>query len=104
MDKFTSMLGLCRKAGKLAAGRDAVAAALRKGQARLVFLTSDASPRHRREIVAADPDAPCVALGCAMKDLSPVFGKACCVFAVTDEHFASRLGELATEYTDNKTE
>ncbi len=49
-DKFLNMLGLCKRAGKLAAGTPAVTAAVRGRQALLVLLTSDAAPNAVKRI------------------------------------------------------
>ena len=45
MDKLLSLMGLCRRAGRLGVGHDAVFDAVRRGRARVVILTSDASAR-----------------------------------------------------------
>ena len=48
--KFLSLLGLCRKAGKLAFGSDNVCDAIRSGSAKLVVLASDASENTKKKI------------------------------------------------------
>ena len=44
-DKALSMLGICRRAGKLSCGHDAAQTAIKHGHARLCLLSSDASER-----------------------------------------------------------
>ena len=97
MDKFSSMLGLCRRAGKLAVGRDAVLAAVRKKQTDVVFLTADASPRHARELRAVSPDLSITALSLPMEAFAPVLGKKSCLFAPLDPNFSSALLKLSSE-------
>lgn len=97
MDKFLSMLGLCRRAGKLAVGRDAVLSAVRKKQTDLVFLTSDASPRHARELRVASPNLKIITLRLPMEALALVFGKKSCLFAPLDPNFTAALLNTSTE-------
>ncbi len=120
MDKFSSMLGLCRRAGKLLIGRDAVIAGLRKGQTDRVFLTSDASPgqtdrvfltsdaspRHAREIGAVAPGTATHVLPGSMETYAPPLGKKSCVFAAADRHFGDALFQIyqAMTNTDTTTE
>lgn len=106
MDKFSSMLGLCRRAGKLLIGRDAVIAGLRKGQTDRVFLTSDASPRHAREIGAVAPGTATCVLPGSMETYAPPLGKKSCVFAAADRHFGDALFQIyqAMTNTDTTTE
>lgn len=48
--KFLSVLGLCRKAGKIQLGADNVCDAVRSGRSRLVVLASDASDNTKKKI------------------------------------------------------
>ena len=49
-DRFLSTLGICRKAGKLLWGFDVVARAAADGDAVLVLLARDLSPKSEKEI------------------------------------------------------
>lgn len=51
MDKLFSALSLCKKAGALTAGFDAVCADAQKGRAKLVLFASDLSPKTRKRAV-----------------------------------------------------
>ena len=42
-DKFLNFLGICKKAGKLTAGADAVIDAVKKNKSKIVFFTADFS-------------------------------------------------------------
>ena len=48
--KFLSLLGLCRRAGKIRLGADLVCDAIRRGDAKLVILASDASENTKKKI------------------------------------------------------
>ncbi len=89
--KTLSYLGLCRRAGKLALGHDAVAEAVRTGTAKMCLLTEDASPRHKRELDAANTQADIILLQITSQELSYSIGKKVCVLAVTDDGFAKAL-------------
>lgn len=93
VDKALSLLGLCRRAGKLLAGFDLCTGSAREGQARLLLAARDVSPKTyknlcyeagRAGIPAARIEAPMAAVGKAC-------GVRAGVLAVTDEGFASAL-------------
>lgn len=90
-EKTLSYFGLCRRAGKLALGHDAVAEAVRTGRAKLCLLTQDASPRHKRELEAARNAVAIRLLPVTSQELSFSIGKKVCVLAVTDEGFAKTI-------------
>ena len=94
MQKFYSMLGLARKAGKLLVGRDAVMAAVRKNKVRLVLLTRDASPRHKQELEALGYKGEIKTADCTMDDISVAIGKRSCIFALEDDNFTHAIQQL----------
>lgn len=49
-DKLAGKLGICRRAGHLAMGRDAVSGWMRLGKAKAVVLAADLSPKTEKEI------------------------------------------------------
>lgn len=91
MDKLLSLMGLCRRAGKLSVGHDAVFDAVRKGRARAVILTSDASPRHEKELAASSFTGRIIKAGFTMEQAGLAVGKRSCVFSVDDEGFATAI-------------
>ncbi len=91
MEKLFSMLGLAVRARRLLIGRDAVMASVRAGRARLVLLTTDASPRHRRELEALGYTGKIAVLPCDMEETGARLGKRSCVFALEDENFISAI-------------
>ena len=74
--KFLSLLGLCRKAGKVTLGSDGVCDAVRSGGARLVILTSDASDNTKKKI----------------KNCASYYGKRLFVCETDKETLGRRLG------------
>ena len=91
MDKLLSLMGLCLRAGRLSVGHDAVFDAVRKGRAKAVILTSDASPRHERELEAASFPGRVIKAGFTMEQAGLATGKRSCVFSVDDAGFAQAI-------------
>lgn len=90
-------MGICRKAGRLLPGHDVVFDAVRSGKAGLVILTSDASPRHERELGAAGFGGVAVRLTVSAEEAAPFIGKKSCIFAVTDAGFAQAIQKKIRE-------
>lgn len=103
-DRVLSLLGLCRRAGKLTMGNDAVIDDILKGKAYLVIFASDLSDNTKKGILSAaklrgvkvlTTDADKFQLGNAV-------GKYCAVISVNDRGFAKRLCELTAEKQDEE--
>ena len=75
MNKFFSLLGLCKRAGKLVAGEVAAEQAVRKKQAFLLILELGR------------------AIGAEMRS----------IIAITEKGFAKKLKELADDNIENRT-
>ena len=98
MTDVLNLLGLARRAGKLQIGHDAALLSVRKGNAALVILTQDASPRHKRELEAASFADRTVVLPFSMSDTGIATGKKSCIYAIEDEGFAKAiLNKLSKE-------
>lgn len=91
MNKTLSLLGICRKAGKLSVGHDMVFQSVRKGKAKLIVLTKDASPRHIRELEAAEFAGRVITLEETSDIAGASIGKRCCIYAVEDDGFAKAI-------------
>lgn len=109
MNKKDTMgfLGLCRKAGKLCCGHDAVKESIVKSRAVLVFLSSDASDRLQREMEHActynGKNIPIIRTSYSMADFAEGIGKGSGVFSVTENGFAKKLQQqFGEELDDNK--
>ena len=95
-DSQLSLLGLARRAGKLAVGMDAAAEALRQGEAALIVLARDISERTEREIrqIAGEGQAGILTLPAEMDRIGAAIGKRAGVIAVKDEGFARKIAAL----------
>ena len=85
-DSALSLLGLCRKAGKLSLGHDACKASLNSGNASLCVICSDASARLNEEITSLAQKAEVIIV-----DVS---------YTVDDEGFAKTL---IKKFNENKS-
>ena len=91
--KALSSLGLCKKAGKLILGFDVVAQAIRQGEAVLLVLTEDLSPKSAKEIirVAENHQVKIARMSAAMDDIKRLVGKRAGILAITDEGLAKSV-------------
>ncbi len=87
-----SMVGLALRAGQLAVGAEAVAAALGRGRAHLVVLARDLSAGSRRRVERAAGAVPTVSLGESMAALGQALGRnPTGMAAVLDVHLAREI-------------
>ena len=90
MDKLLSALSLCRKAGALVMGFDAVAQSATDGKAKVVLLAADLAPGSHKKALrfceAAGMNAQILPL--TQQQLLAVMPKMTGVFAVTDKGLA----------------
>ncbi|MCL2884351.1 MAG: ribosomal L7Ae/L30e/S12e/Gadd45 family protein [Oscillospiraceae bacterium] len=92
-----NLLGLCKRAGRLAVGFDAVTALLHKNATRLVLLAADASPKTQKEIQFHAQQAahltPVHTVPLTKEQFARAVGSAkpVAVAAVTDDGFAARI-------------
>ena len=103
-DKLLSMLGICRKAGYLVLGSDAVIEALRKESAHIVLLTDDLSRRSGEKIAtAADhKSVKGLKIPISMEEIERLTGKASGIIAITDKGLADAVEKLARASADNQ--
>ncbi len=97
--KLLSLLGMCRKAGKLSCGHDGAIGSIRSRSAYLCLLSSDSSQRLRketeREANFEGRNIPVKLLHSTMEDIRCATGLKSAVLSVNDEGFAkSMLGLL----------
>jgi len=91
-----SLLGLAKRAGKLAAGDEPVRELLQSGVIRLVLLASDAGAASTRQaaFAAGRAKAPLLTLPVDKETLGGALGrKTCAVCALSDSGFASKAAE-----------
>ncbi len=101
-DSALSLLGLCRKAGKLSLGHDACKSALNAGTAHLCVICSDASDRLKEEISSLSEKAGVKTFDVtySMMDIKCATNFKAAVFTVDDEGFAKTL---INKFNDNKS-
>ena len=87
--KVFSALSLCKKAGKLVLGFDAVTDSVYRGKAFAVLLAADVSEgTAKRAARACEELVPCLRMPLAQADLCAITYKKVGVYAVTDEQLA----------------
>ena len=103
-DKILSLLGLCRRAGKLVFGHDPVCKAMKEQKAVLILTASDFSQNSRKKVEAAAllTNTPLLTLPFKKEELSLSIGHLCGVVAVTDEGFAKKLTALLNESDEQR--
>ena len=103
-DPFLGMLGLARRAGKLAFGDELVREACADKKARCVFVATDAgaSTAKKAAFYAAGANVPLVTLPHGKDDLGAAIGKnGCAVCAVSDIGLAAAaVGKLAAQHPE----
>ncbi len=101
-DSALSLLGLCKKAGKLSLGHDACKASLNARKASLCVICSDASERLNEEITALAEKAEVriVDVSYTMLDIKNAVSFKAAVFTVDDDGFAKTL---IKKFNDNES-
>ena len=105
MNKFLSLLGLCKRAGRLAAGELAAEQAVRKKQAYLLILAQDASKNTKKKFTnsAAYYEVSLAEIG-TKEELGKAIGADMrSIIAITEEGFAKKLKQLADERIEHRT-
>lgn len=96
--RLLSLLGMCRKAGKLSCGHDAAVGAIKDKKAKLCLLSSDSSERLRKEtateISYEKSEIPVIILESDMMEIGRATGLKSAVLTVNDEGFAKAMLSL----------
>ena len=96
--KLLSLLGMCRRAGRLSCGHDAAVGSVRSKSAKLCLLSSDASERLRKEIEREASfegrDIPVRSMASTMDEIGKAAGLKSAVVTVNDEGFAKTMLSL----------
>ncbi len=96
--KYLSMLGMARRAGKLAMGHDTALASIKARKATLLLLAKDMSPRIEREfqkhIDNYSCNIPVIRLDETINELHMALGYKAGVITVNDNNFSRRITEL----------
>ena len=93
--KLLSLLGMCRRAGRLSCGHDAAIGSVRSKSAKLCLLSSDSSQRLRKEIEREASfegrDIPVKLMLSTMEEIGTATGLKSAVVSVNDEGFAKTM-------------
>lgn len=93
--RVLNLLGLAQRAGRLISGEELVVEAIRKQEARLVFLAQDAGPNSRKKITDKSNTYQIeVVEAFSTLELSSAIGKPRKVIAVTDAGFAKKMRSI----------
>ena len=105
MNKLFSMLGICRKAGKLVLGTDAVAEAAHKQALHLILLSQDLSRRSREKImtVASNTSVIVIQAPLTMDDVAALTGKAAGIVGISDKGLADAVKDIAARMNEEDT-
>ncbi len=96
-NRLTASLTMCRKAGRLLLGFDAVREAAAQGSVKLILLAADASAKTEKETRFFAGEIPVRKLLLDMDTLKLYFRKRTAVFGVCEEGFAAKLLTLCPE-------
>lgn len=96
-NRLTASLTMCRKAGKLLLGFDAVREAAAQGSVRLVLLAADVSAKTEKEARFFAGSLPVRKLPFDMDALKLYFRKRTAVFGICEDGFAAKLMTLLPE-------
>lgn len=93
-DRIASLLTMCRRAGKLLLGFDAVKEAAQQGNVCCILLAADTSPKTEKETRFFAGETPVRKLPYNMDALAAYFRKRTAVYGVCEAGFARKLTEL----------
>lgn len=97
-NKYLSMLGMARRAGKLSMGHDMALNSIKSKKATVLLLASDMSPRLQKEfekhVQNYMPQLPVFTIDETIDELHSALGYKAGVITVDDNNFSKRIIEL----------
>ena len=101
-DKLLSMLGLCKKAGRLVQGFDPVAQAAAQDGIFLIVLAEDLSPKSAKEIrhVALKQNIEVCAAPFSMDEVWHRTGRRAGILAISDQGLAEAVKRILSRVTE----
>lgn len=95
-DRILSLLGICKRAGKLITGADTTIDSIRKNKAKLVIFANDFSKSSKKSVqTAADEcDVKTSTMNRSKEEIGFALGKICGVMTIEDKGFADKLEQL----------
>lgn len=98
-DRILSLLGLCRRAGKVTIGNDAVIDMVTKQKAKLVIMAKDLSKNTAKGVLVSAhmSNVKALTINRTKDELSAALGKFCAVVSVNDGGFANKFETLISQ-------
>lgn len=95
-DRILSLLGLCRRAGKLVIGAEPCIESITKQKSSLIICANDFSRNSAKPVLerAHQSDVKTLILNRSKEEISLALGKLCGVVSVEDKGFAKKFTEL----------
>ncbi|MCH5201630.1 MAG: ribosomal L7Ae/L30e/S12e/Gadd45 family protein [Oscillospiraceae bacterium] len=95
-DRLLSILGLCRRAGKIVLGTDPVTESIVTNKAFAVIMAKDFSRNSQKGILKASHmcNVKTYVINRTKDELGTALGKYCAVAAITDRGFSDKIQEL----------
>lgn len=95
-DRILSLLGICRRAGKLVMGADPSVDSIHKHKAKLIIMANDFSPKSGKSVLQAahEFNVNVLNINRSKDDISMALGKFCGVLSIEDKGFAAKLKQL----------
>jgi ribosomal protein L7Ae-like RNA K-turn-binding protein len=92
-DRFSGLLGLCRKAGKMSVGHDESKLAVKNGKACICILAGDSSERLKKEFVSLCEENKVTILQTdyTIEQFAFIIGSKAAVITVNDEGLGKKL-------------
>lgn len=92
-DRILSLLGICRRAGRLTIGAQPTVDSVNAHKAKLVIFANDFSQRSAKPVIEAahSHNIKIITINRCKEELSIALGKLCGVVSVEDEGFAEKL-------------
>ena len=104
-DRLLSTLGICKKAGKVIMGFEAVREAAALGQVSLIVLSGDLSPKSGKEIAftAEKQNIPVCTAPITMEEIQSRLGKRSGILAITDRGLADTVLRTASRAIEEES-
>ena len=102
MNKLLNLLTMCRKAGQLQMGFDAMKEALAGGKAKAVIIAADVSPKTEKEakFFADKYNVPARKTSTSLDEIFMGLGKRAGILAICDEGFAKKALSICCDPED----
>lgn len=103
-DPILSLLGLCRRAGRMSIGCDPVKSSILKGETRLVLFAGDISRNTEKDIMylIEEYHKDLIRLNSTKDEIGTALGKYASVVSINDAGFAKKIKKLYSEKQEQR--